>query len=88
MEGKKHVKWHIVYNRVCEAKIKWLPLKIVTLISYLVGAFLKSWSLLIFLLWYIKYVYRFSSDSFFPVDGQGYMAENQLDCSKTYHNFG
>ncbi|XP_053385183.1 uncharacterized protein LOC123535929 [Mercenaria mercenaria] len=31
---------------------------------------------------------RFFSDSFFPVDGQGYLAQSQQDCNGQYHNFG
>lgn len=31
---------------------------------------------------------KYYSDAYFPVDGQGFGSENQLDCSNTYHNFG
>ncbi|XP_052265940.1 uncharacterized protein LOC127868328 [Dreissena polymorpha] len=31
---------------------------------------------------------RFWSDEFFPVDGSGFSAEQQKDCTGTYHNFG
>ncbi|XP_060555809.1 uncharacterized protein LOC132716530 [Ruditapes philippinarum] len=31
---------------------------------------------------------KFWSDAFFPVDGQGFAAEQQRDCNGTYHNFG
>ncbi|XP_053385192.1 uncharacterized protein LOC123535922 isoform X1 [Mercenaria mercenaria] len=31
---------------------------------------------------------KYWSDEFFPVDGQGFTAEQQQDCNGTYHNFG
>ncbi|XP_052773067.1 uncharacterized protein LOC128211948 isoform X3 [Mya arenaria] len=31
---------------------------------------------------------QYYSDSYFPVDGEGFGSENQLDCNNKYHNFG
>jgi len=42
----------------------------------------------LFILKVVLFMFRYWDDSFFPVDGSGFSAEQQQDCNGTYHNFG